>query len=177
MLIDNDTQRAFLIELYNTTQGDPAVKTTMQVVGAAIGIEKERAGKIAEELIGKGYIEIKTLSGGIGITVEGAQMARQEGAGPAAGATQSSLSAGPVLDENDHILMQTALKTIKNKIYDPQAGYAELEQMVLDIKAIEVHLISPKPKTAVVKELLRSLGQAFENSTADPPAELEFLLD
>lgn len=177
MTIDNDTERAFLIELFNATQGDPAVKTTMQAVGATIGLEKEQAGKIAEELIGKGYVEIKTLSGGIGITAEGVETARQEGAAPAAGAKELSLGAGPILDDNDRELMQTALNAIKNKIHKLQAGYAELEQMVLDIKAIEVHLLSPKPKTAVVKELLRSLGQTLEIAKTDAPLELKSLLD
>lgn len=162
MNIDSDTERAFLCELYNTTQGDPAVKTTMQAVGSAIGLDKEQAGKIAEELIGKGLVEIKTLSGGIGITDEGNDAARQLGAAPAA--SDPKLSPGPIVDAEDRQAVEMLLAGARQALTGIKADYAGLEEMVMDIKTTEVHLLSSKPKTAVIKELLRALQASLENA-------------
>lgn len=34
--------------------------------------------------------------------------------------------------------------------------------MVIDIKTIEIQLLSPNPKTAVIREILRPLSQSIE---------------
>ncbi len=62
---------AYLLELFQRTKGDARARVSMYDVGAALGMEKGAAGKTAEELIAAGWVEIKSLSGGIGITAEG----------------------------------------------------------------------------------------------------------
>lgn len=165
MTIDNDTERAFLCELYKVTQGDPAVKATMQAVGAVIGLDKEKAGKIAEELIGKGLVEIKTLSGGIGITAEGIDAARELGAAPAGG-SDLRLGPGPIVNDEERQAVEKIMAGVKQAVTGAKADYPGLEEMVMDIKTAEVHLLSPKPKTAVIKELLRALQASLEKAGA-----------
>jgi len=41
------------------------------------------------------------------------------------------------------------------------ASYGQWEEMVIDIKTIEVQMLSPHPKTAVIREVLRSMVQCL----------------
>ncbi|MDA8139745.1 MAG: hypothetical protein M0036_13935 [Desulfobacteraceae bacterium] len=165
MPIATDNEQAFLLELYKMTSGDTNAKRSMHDVGAAIGLDKVQSGKMAEEIIGKGWAEIKTLSGGIGITADGIEAAQQAGAAPV-GASGLKLSAGPVLSTEDRQTIGKILVDIKQAAAAMKSDYARLEEMVLDLKTIEVQLLSPKPKTAVIKELLRSLSGNFEQAGA-----------
>ena len=77
----------YLLELYQMTTGDINAQVSMYDVGAAIGLEKNDAGKLAEDLIGDGLVAVKTLSGGIGITDLGVEKAQSAaGASPTAAA-------------------------------------------------------------------------------------------
>jgi len=67
----------FLIELYHRTQGDASVKVSMFDIGESLKLDRTLSLRIAEELIGTGLAEIKTLSGIIGITTDGVTEARQ----------------------------------------------------------------------------------------------------
>lgn len=166
MTTGNDTERAFLFELYNRTGGDASVQTSMHDVGAAIGLDRERAGKIAEDLIGKGWVEIKTLSGGVGITAEGVEAARQAGAAPAGG-SDLTLSAGPLLNAEDRRMMDKILADIKQAVRGLKSDYAGLEEIAMDIKTAEVQLLSPRAKTGIVKEILRALQGALDKAGAE----------
>ena len=63
--------RDYLYELYTISEGDTNSEVSMYDVGAALGLEKADAGTIAEELMVEGWVELKTLAGGISITAEG----------------------------------------------------------------------------------------------------------
>ncbi len=155
MSMEDATAKAFLLELYRRTGGDPGAKQSMHDVGAAVGLDKAQAGKTAEALIGLGWAEIKTLSGGIGITAEGIQAAQQQG-GAQAGATLI-LGAGPWIEDQDRRAIEQILTEIKQQVGQAATEYARLEEMVIDIKTIEVHLLSPRPRSAVIKAVLRGL--------------------
>jgi hypothetical protein len=83
MFIQDDIKEnlpLFLVELYHRTQGDASVKVSMFDIGESLGLDRKLSLRTAEELIGTGLAEIKTLSGIIGITTEGVTEARQLGA-------------------------------------------------------------------------------------------------
>jgi len=83
MSIQDDIQEnlpLFLVELYHRTQGDASVKVSMFDIGESLRLDRTLSLRIAEELIGTGLVEIKTLSGIIGITTDGVSEARQLGA-------------------------------------------------------------------------------------------------
>ena len=75
-----DNLPLFLVELYHRTQGDASVRVSMFDVGESLELDRTLSLRIAEELIGTGLAEIKTLSGIIGITTDGVAEARQLGA-------------------------------------------------------------------------------------------------
>lgn len=153
MLIKQDMEVSFLIELYQSTEGDPSVQKSMFEAGAAIGLAKEEAGKVAEEIIGRGWAEVKTLSGGIGITAEGIEAARQHGATPATTAG-AKIGNAPIIDEQDRQIVVQLLDETKSAISATKTDFDQIEEMVIDIKTIEVQLLSPHPKTAVIKAVL-----------------------
>jgi hypothetical protein len=70
----------FIVELYHRTQGDSSIKVSMYDIGESLGIDRKLSLRTAEELIGTGLVEIKTLSGGIGITADGVAEAQGLGA-------------------------------------------------------------------------------------------------
>ncbi|HAY37878.1 MAG TPA: hypothetical protein DCY53_00165 [Desulfobacteraceae bacterium] len=83
MFIQDDIKEnlpLFLVELYHRTQGDASVEVSMFDIGESLGLDRRLSLRTAEELIGTGLVEIKTLSGIIGITTEGITEVRQLGA-------------------------------------------------------------------------------------------------
>jgi len=161
--MDNETQKAFLLELYRRTRADTGAQQSMYAVGATIGLDKPEAKRTAEDLIGMGLVEIRTLSGGVGITEEGITAARPEDAGYTDD-YRFSLGNAPIIDDRDRQAVISFTGVLRQRIEKTNRSYADLEEMVIDIKTLEVHLLSSRPKTAVVRELLRSLQSAFEKT-------------
>lgn len=161
MDLDELHGRNFLDELYRQTRGDTAVQVSMYEVGAALGLNKGEAGSLAESLIVDGLVELKTLAGGIGITDEGlASLGFAAPSGPAAGAA-ISLSSGPVATEQDRLTIADLIRQIKDALPGRSLAYEQLEEIVIDLKTVELHLLSPRPKVAVLRELCRSLHDAL----------------
>jgi hypothetical protein len=149
----------YLDELFKQTAGKVDTQVSMFDIGAVLGLEKEAARRMAEDLIAEGLVEIKTLSGGIGITPQGIEMAQGKSGGAAdAGLT---LGNGPVLEEQGRRSLDTVLIAIKNHLAKTPATFDRLEEVVIDIKTIEVQLLSPRPKTAIIRAILSSLAEGL----------------
>ncbi len=160
--MDEDVHgKNFLEELYRRTKGDPAAQVSMYEVGAAIGLNKGEAGSLAESLIVDGLVELKTLAGGIGITEEG--LADLGLAAPTAQPVEAglSLSLGPIANEQDRQTVAELLRQIREAVSGRALAYDYLEEIVIDLKTVELHLLSPKPKVPVLRELFRSLQGAL----------------
>jgi DNA-binding MarR family transcriptional regulator len=160
MPLDNEAQKAFLLELYRDSNADPGAQRSMYVLGEKIGLDKAAAKRTAEDLIGMGLVEIRTLSGGVGITEEGITAARQAGAGPE-DENSLTLGDGTWIDDRNRQSLASLIKTLQQAVAKAGASYSGLEEMVIDIKTMEVHLLSTRPKTAVIRELLRALQASF----------------
>ena len=83
MFLQNDVKEnlpLFIVELYHRTQGDGLVKVSMFDIGESLRLDRKLTLRTAEELIGTGLVEIKTLSGVIGITADGVTEAQHLGA-------------------------------------------------------------------------------------------------
>lgn len=166
MMAENQDLTAYLLELFRLTDGDPAVQVSMFDVGAAMGMEKSDAGKLAEELIGQGWAEVRTLSGGIGITAQGIEAALSAGAQGASATEDLKLGSGPILDDEGLHCLEIMLTAIKSNLAAIEPEYTRMEELVIDVKTIEVQLLSPRPKTAVLREILHSLQMNFAQAKA-----------
>lgn len=159
--------KAYLEELYKQTDGDCEVQVSMHDLGAAIGLDKAEAGSLAEQLIVQGQAELRTLAGGISITPEGLEILGISVPLPPSAKSELSLGVGPVTDDTDRRTVQLLTEQIKNEISGINLEYDLLEEIVLDLKTIEVQLLSPRPKIAVLRELFRSLQDALEKGNME----------
>lgn len=151
------TIKAYLEELHRRCGGDTEVQVSMHEVGEAIGLDKAEAGSLAEQLMVQGLTELRTLAGGISITQEG--MAELGLSPPPTNNSDISLqlSSGPVATDADRQLVHQLTLEIKEQLSSIKLDYKLLEEFVIDLKTIEVQMLSPKPKISILRELFRSL--------------------
>ncbi len=159
---DDVTSKSFLTELHQQTKGDMHSQVSMYEVGAAIGLAKGESGARAEELMVAGLVELRTLAGGISITAEGLAALGMAVPSPAVASQDLRLSSGPVLNAADRRLLEGLVEEMRKDLPEAKLASTHLEGVIFDLKTIEVHLLSPNPKVAVVRELLRSLLESFQ---------------
>ena len=156
---------AFLVELYRRTQGDPSAQASMYVIGEALGLDRQTALRTAEELIGTGLADIRTLSGGIGITAEGVAKAQQM-EGPAAGAPEAEPALGdaPILNQAAIQAVERVTAELKTRLGQRPLGFELLAEIMADLKSIDAQLSSPRPKTAIVRACLKSISAGLQSA-------------
>ena len=161
MFIQNDVKEnlsLFIVELYHRTQGDGSVKVSMYDIGESLGLDRKLSLRTAEELIGTGLAEIKTLSGGIGITAEGVAEAQGLGASLQENVGSNiSLQDVPVLDKSVHLSVEQLVTTLKGQTNQFSLNFDSLAELMADLKTIDAQLASPNPKTAIIRECFRSI--------------------
>jgi hypothetical protein len=163
MSFDSLSIKTFLEELHRQSQGDLQFQASMYEIGASMGLAKGEAGSLAEELMVSGLVELRTLSGGISITGEGLAALGISAPPTASANVTQQFSAGPVADKADCEMLGDLIAIMKSNLCGLKMEYQQLEQIVIDLKAIEIQLLSPSPKVAVFRELLRSLHSAFQD--------------
>jgi hypothetical protein len=172
-IIMNENERRsadFLLELYRRTEGLVERQVSMHDVGAAIGLEKSEAGALAEELIMEELVELKTLAGGIGITTAGIDLLQKNGKVDAPVSNSSKLSGKPILTDDDRVVLTEIIREIQTELPLRKADYRSLEEIIIDIKTIEVQLLSTRPKAAIILAVLGSLQKAMQNLGLDATA-------
>ncbi len=162
MHLDDLSNKSFLEELYRQTKGDLQSQASMYEVGASMGLAKGEAGSLAEELMVAGLVELRTLSGSVSITREGlSSLGIAAPAAPAEGVNQK-FSDGPAANKADREILSRLIDTMKTCLSEMKMEYTRLEEIIIDLKTLEVQLMSPAPKVAVCRELLRSLHTSFQ---------------
>ena len=160
----DDMSRNFLLKLFESTQGDTAVQVSMYAIGEMLSLDRENTSKTAEELIGMQLCEIRTLSGGIGITDDGIREVQKLIDVPGSeDGTAARLGPGPVLDAAGRQGLETAMAALKSRLSSLGVDFDTLSELTADLKTIDAQLASPRPKTAIVRACLRSV----ENSLID----------
>ena len=161
MFIQDDVKEnlpLFIVELYHRTGGDGSVKVSMYDVGESLGLDRKLSLRTAEELIGTGLVEIKTLSGGIGITAEGVAEAQGLGASLQDNVKSDiSLQDVPVLNESVHQTVEQVVTKLKGQTNQYALDFNSLTELMADLKTIDSQLSSPNPKTAIIRECFRSI--------------------
>jgi hypothetical protein len=170
MDIDDLNIKAFLEELYRQTGRDIEKQVSMYDLGTAIGLDKAEAGSVAEQLMVQGQVELRTLAGGISITPEGLVVLGISVPTPHSAESGLQLGDGPVANDADRRTVHLLTEEIKNEISGLGLEYNLLEEIVLDLKTIEVHMLSPRPKIAVLREIFRSLQNTFATANVGKTA-------
>jgi hypothetical protein len=161
-----ESGQQFLIQLFEQTKGDPSAQASMYEVGASLGMDRDNSCRVAETLIGLQLVEIRTLSGGIGISSEGAEQVRGlMGGSPLAGTSTAKLSDRPILDQSGCQEVQQVAEEIKIQAGKLGLDFDALSALMADLKTIDAQLGSSKPKTTIIRECLRSLKEVLEESS------------
>jgi len=153
--------KSYLDELYRQTGGDTEVQVSMYDLGAVLGLDRSEAGSLAEQLMVQGQAELRTLAGGISITNDGLAVLGYAVAAPHSAGDELRLGDGPVADEADRRTVHLLCEEIKKELSGAGLEYDLTEEVVLDLKTIELHLLSPRPKTAVLRALFCSLQETL----------------
>jgi hypothetical protein len=154
----DDVLQQFLLTLFEQTNGDTSVQVSMYDVGELLGMDRDTASSVAQELMGQQLAEIRTLSGGIGISADGSARV-QELVGPAASHSSESESLGtaPVLTPGGRQTVEQVVIELKNLAGSLGLDFDSLGELMADLKSMEAQLESPKPKTEIMRECLRSI--------------------
>ncbi len=149
--------REFLTRLYEQTGGETSRQHSMYDIGKNLGWEREAASQAAQDLMADGLVEIRTLSGGIGLSAAGAEAIRAA-LGPMNPASAlPRLGTGRILDPPVCQAVAQVCDGIKAQAGSLGLDFDSLAELVADLKTVADQLGSPKPKTAVVRESLRSI--------------------
>jgi hypothetical protein len=158
-----------MIELFEQTRDDQSVQVSMYDIGGRLGLERNAASRVAEELIGLQMVEIRTLAGGIGISAAGSEMV-QNLIGPLAADPDDSIKLGadPLVNSAVRHALEQIVAEIKDQAGTLGLDFDTLTELMADLKSIDAQLGSSRPKTAIIRECLHSLSgvlQAIPNSS------------
>lgn len=155
--------KSFLQQLYQMSDNQ-TTDVSMFVIGEHLGLDKTEAGSVAEDLIIDGFAELKTLAGGISITAKGLEaLGKGGGKGTDELASRAHvLGSEEVLGDEDQQAVARLIDEVKREIFSSIQKYDELEEFVVDIKTVETQLLSPRPKTSIIKEVLRSIAHQLQ---------------
>jgi len=180
-------ERLFLAALIEAAKGAPGASVDMYKIGTRLGMDKEEARRLGEELIGRWLVEIKSLSGAVGVTEEGLKVAAElnlSGAGAPSGPGEV-LETEPVAgtDLELSILAPKAaagLRELTARLL-ARAEAADLDrearfELTSDLCCLTSQLGSPRPKAGVVRETLLSLVKPL-GLTPKAEAEKKEVLD
>lgn len=148
----------FLIQLFQETGGDATMQVSMYDVGDQLGLDRDTAAKVAQELIGSMLVEIRTLSGGVAISADGVQAAK-ELIGPAASKDGEAATLGdaPILDSSGRQAVEQIAAELKGQAGNLGLDFETLTELMADLKTIDAQLGSSRPKTAIIRECLSSI--------------------
>jgi hypothetical protein len=163
--IDEMSQR-FLVGLCEATDGNSDIQQSTTDIGAQMDIDRATASQAAEYLIGLGYVEIRTLSGGIGITKEGVSKAREWGAKLSTDASTPRLNADPVVNETGRQAVEITLDAVKTKAGHLGLDYEKLSELVADLRTIEAQMSSPFPKSEIIRQAFLSIKEILNTTDA-----------
>ena len=174
----DETGQQFLIQLFDQTSGDSSAQVSMYDVGEGLGLDRDTSSRVAETLIGLQLVEIRTLSGGIGISTEGAnEVNRLTGGVAHADGSPSKLTDQPVMDSASCQGVEQAAGELKSQAGNLGLDFDGLSELMADLKTIDAQLGSSQPKTAIIRECLRSIKGVLEGvGNSDSLAKIRTLL-
>jgi hypothetical protein len=155
--------RQFLIQLFEQTRGDTSAQVSMYDLGNDLGLDRDTSSRVAETLMGLQLVEIRTLSGGIGISTQGADEVKTlMGDAALAGELHGKLTDQSIMDQISSQAVEQAAGELKSKAGNLGLDFESLSELMADLKTIDAQLSSSRPKTAIIRECLHSLKENLE---------------
>lgn len=165
------SEKSYLQQLYTMTNGDMEAQVSMYEVGINLGMDKTEAGTLAEDLMVQGLLELRNLAGAISLTKEGLKYIGMEVPGKLSAAATETLSSGAVVTSGDLRVIQEICAKIRLAIEQSTGEFTHIETLVFDLKTIDVQLLSPSPKLAILKATLQSCEDSLRALQAHSAAD------
>ncbi len=159
----NENEQRFLIQLCQRTKGNLSAQVSMYEIGAELGMNREQSSRATEALMSFGFAEIRTLSGGIGISGDGVKEAEKHVSVSGSG-TAPKLGNKTVVEESGREAVNTVLTNLKAMVPEMGLAFELLEELMADMKTVDAQMRSPHPKTAIVRECFVSLANLLEKA-------------
>jgi hypothetical protein len=160
----DESGKQFLLQLFKVSNGDVSAKVSMYEIGEALEMDRSQADFITTELVGFDYVEIRTLSGGIGITEQGVAAAENLGAEGGKRDETPRLGNDPILDGVSKNACDIMVANIKSKAAKLGLEFDAMAEIMADLKTIDAQLSSPKPKTGIIRESFRSIQAGLKTA-------------
>ncbi len=163
----DENGRSFLLSVYKKTKGDPAATVSMYAIGAELGFDRIAASRLAEDLMGWLMLEIRSLSGGIGITAAAVEDIKASGLGESAPQEKRlCLGADPVISDDIRQAVERATEALRGQVGRIGLPFEALAEVMADLKTVAAQFESSRPKTAIVRACFRSLKNTFDQAGA-----------
>lgn len=160
-----DSSLLFFRSLFIKTGADTRKQVSMHEIGNEAGLDKSASKNVAEELMSLGLIDIRTLSGGIGLTKEGVLEAQSWFTDiPGISSAGMTLGNHPVVGEKNGAVIMDILISLKPRIGKLGMAFDDLTELLADVQSLEAQMRSSRPKTAIVRECFRSMLPALARS-------------
>ena len=154
----DESGQNFLLSLYRETKGDPSIQISMYDIGSELGMDRPAASKLAEDLMGWSLVELRTLAGGIAITNAAVEEIEDLGYGVTADEeTSVQLGNDRIVSEDGRQAIEQVTDAVKQTAGGLGLPYDTLSELMADLKTIHTQLESSRPKTAILRECLRSI--------------------
>ena len=136
----DENGRTFLLSVYRQTKGDPAKQVSMYDVGSELGIDRTAASRLAEDLMGWMMLEIRTLSGGIGITPSAVEEIEASGFGGSKPQAQTlCLGADPVISNDVRQAVERVTDALKQQAGSIGLPFDGLAEVMADLKTVDAN--------------------------------------
>lgn len=168
MSIDTQEKESFLQELYRTSGGMAESQVSMYQLGDNLGLSRSEVSALSEDLIIDGYVELRTLSGAVSITAEGLA-ALGIASETDLSATLPQLSGENILTDDDRQLLADIITKTKQCTFGASTPLAQLEDLLIELKTLELQLQAAQPKSAIAVAVLTSMTERLlplQNSEA-----------
>jgi len=176
MSLKDSSRQVFLQELYKRAGGDFKVQISMYDIGADLGIGKDEVAALGQDLFIEGLAEMITLSGGMGITQKGLD-ALGINITPKNHAHHFRLGSCAVLDDQGKKAIHELLNKIRAGLDSKALPFDFMEELVVDLKTIEVQMLSPNPKTRIIREVFYFIDQNLKGlAPQDLKLELQMII-
>lgn len=157
----------FFKVLHESIGADTTAQVSMYDIGATAGLDKTASSRIAQELIGWGLVEIKTLSGAIGITGDGVEVAQVRfGGAPDAAGPSITLADAPIVSSELRSVIEDMMVRLKAEAVCHDLPYEKLEELMANLKTIDAQMTSPRPRSAILREIFLTVKQIFNEAGA-----------
>jgi hypothetical protein len=169
----DENGRTFLLSVYKHAKGEPDAVVSMYEVGSELGIDRTAASRLAEDLMGWMMLEIRTLSGGIGITPSAVEEIEASGFGGSKPQVQTRcLGTDPVISTDVRQAVERVTDALKQQAGSIGLPFDALAEVMADLKTVDAQFDSSHPKTAIVRACFQSLKNTLDHAGAQVCAGL-----